>query len=239
MVYRRFIFLTLLYVNAVCVCVCPSLPSLAFIMDIWNSVPVSRSSRGDYSSASDIVILGGAWLYGWLNESGRLCCCEFLYSSKGEERCSTEEKGGKNKVATLSCFSRWKGMTTNTWGHFLISSLSTQTGHIIQQELYSTRKSHPPMGISPFLKTVVLYLLLWLSNLYHTVFMEEWFLTLPNTETFFHFLISKQGSDVLGLEETGWGEEAGSALWDNDEIIGVRREDHVEIQKMCWPQVVI
>lgn len=170
------------------------------------------------------MLLGGAWLCGWLNESGKLCCCEFLYSSKrGGKGAPPRRKGKKkkiNKVATLSCFSQWKGMTTNTWGHFLISSLSTQTGHIIHQELYSMGKSHPPMGISPFLKTVVLYLLLWFGNLYHTVFMEEWFLTLPNTETFFHFLISKRGWDVLGLDETGWCEEAGSALWGKDEIMG-------------------
>lgn len=123
--------------------------------------------------------------------------------------------------------------------HFFISSLSRQTGHIIHRELYSMGKSHPPMGISPFLKTVVLYLILWLGNLYHTVFMEEWFFTLPNAEAFFHFLISKQGWDVLGLEETGWGEETGSALWDKDEIMGRGGVDQVENQKMCWPHVVL
>lgn len=69
--------------------------------------------------------------------------------------------------------------------------------------------------------------------------MEEWFLTLPNTETFFHFLISKQCWDVLGLEETGWGEEAGSALWDKDEIMVWGEKIRFEIQKMCWPRVVL
>lgn len=189
-------------------------------MDIWNSVPASRLSWGITHLPQilcSLVVLGFA---ADLMRVEGFVVVSFSIHRKEEERCSTEETEKKNKVASLSCFSRWKGMTTNTWGHFLIFSLSTQTGHIIHRELCSMGKSHPPMGISPFLKTVVLYLLLWLGNLYHTVFMEEWFLTLPNTETFFHFLISKQGWDVLGLEGTGWGEEAGSALWDKDEIMG-------------------
>lgn len=130
-------------------------------------------------------------------------------------------------------------MTTNTWGHFLICRLSTQTGHIIHRELYSMGKSHPPMGISPSLKTVVLYLILWLGNLHHTVFMEEWFLTLPNTETFFHFLISKQRLRCSRLRgnRMRWGGRKCivGQRWD----YGVRREDQVEIQKMCWPLGVL
>lgn len=242
MVNNRFIFITVQYVNAhVClgcvslhVCVCPSLPSPSVIMDIWNSVPASRLSRGITHLPQilcSLVVLGFA---ADLMRGEGFVVVNFSIHPKEEERGSTEEKK-KNKVAALSCFAWWKGMTTNTWGHFLISSLSTQTGHIIHWELYSMGKSHPPMGISPSLKTAVLHLTLWLGNLYHTVFMEEWLLTWPNTETFFHFLISKQGWDVLGLEETGWGEEAGSALWDRDEIMAwgetirlrfKRRADH-------------
>lgn len=238
MVNNRFIFITVQYVDAcvcmcicvcaVCVsahvCVCPSLPSPAVIMDIWNSVPASRLSRGITHLPQilcSLVVLGFA---ADLMRVESFVVVNFSIHPKEEEKVPHRGEKGKekkkNKVATLSCFSQWKGMTTNTWGHFLISSLSTQTGHIIHQELYSMGKSHPPMGISPFLKTVVLYLLLWFGNLYHTVFMEEWFLTLPNTETFFHFLISKRGWDVLGLDETGWCEEAGSALWGKDEIMG-------------------
>ena len=157
----------------------------------------------------------------------------FFIHPKEEERCSTEEEGKKRGVVTFSCFSRWKGMTTNTWGHFLICSLSTQTGHIIHRGLYSMGKSRPPMGISPFLKTVVLYLSVWLCNLYHTVFMEEWFLTLPNAETFFHFLISKQRLRCSRLRgnRMRWGCRKC--------IVGQRWDYGLGIQKMCWPQMVL
>lgn len=148
-------------------------------------------------------------------------------------------RGRKNKVASLSSFFFWKGMTTNTWGHLLISILSTQTGHIIQQELCSVGRSHPPMGVSPSSKTVMLYLSLCFCNLYHTVFMEEWFLTLLYAETFFHFLISKQGWDVLGLEENRMRWRGRKCIVGQRWDYGVGREDQVQIQKMCWPQVVL
>lgn len=179
-VNNRFIFITLHYVF-VCVCVCmgcvsmhifvrPLLPSQAVIMCIWNSVPASRlNGRITHllQILCSVVVLGFA---ADLMRMEGFVVVNFSIHPKEEGRCSMEEK--EKKVATLS-FSCWKGMTTNTWGHFLISSLSTQTGHIICQELYSMGKSHPPMGINLFLKTLLLYLLLWLCNLYHTVFMEE------------------------------------------------------------------
>lgn len=99
-----------------------------------------------------------------LMRGGRLCCCENFSiqpQRRGEGvptekkrrmramKMAMEEKRARNEVAALSCFSHWKGMTTNTWGHFLISSLSTQTGHIIHRGrvgaqgggLYSTGKA--------------------------------------------------------------------------------------------------
>lgn len=156
MVNNRFIFITVQYAHGyvcACVCVCPSRPTQAVIMDIWNSVPASRLSRGITHLPlilCSLVVLGFA---ADLMRGEGFVVVNFSIHPKEEERCSSE-KEWKKTVATLSCFTQWKGMTTNTWGHFLISSLSTQTGQIIHRELYSVGKSHPPMGISLFLKTL-------------------------------------------------------------------------------------
>lgn len=135
-------------------CLHPSLPSPAVIMDIWNSVPASRLSGGITHLPQilcSLVVLGFA--ADLMRVEGFVVVNFSFHPKRGGKGALPRRKGGgRNKVATLSSFSWWKGMTTNTWGHFLICTLSTQTGRIIHRELYSVGESHPPMGISPFLK---------------------------------------------------------------------------------------
>lgn len=141
---------------------------------------------GDYSSVWDIVLLGCVWLCSWLNESGRLCCCEFLYSSKKEEE-EVVHWGGKKKIryllsAPLPGEKQWQLIPEGTslssaCQHRQTTSFSTSFSHRGEK-----KKNQPSTnGSKPFpLKTVMLYLRLCLCNLYHTVFMEAWFLVLPN-----------------------------------------------------------
>lgn len=106
---------------------CPSFWT-SVIMDIWNSAAV-RDWAGGITHVSEILCSPErCWLRRRLNERGRLCCCEILYSREGasakvlQPLSPAEGKEGKKE----------KGMTSNTWGHFLISNLSKTDTPIIQ-----------------------------------------------------------------------------------------------------------
>lgn len=214
MVNNWFIFITVQYVNGlrecacllVCVCarVCVSLTSISgsYYMDIWNSVPAPRLSRGRIIHLPQILcLLGGAWaLRSDLMRGEGFVAANFSIHPKEEVRCffGGEEEEGEKKKTRCSC-SQLLFLGEKEWqlipeGTSLSPACQHRQATSFTGGALLDGKSRPPMGISPPLNSGAPYL----RGRDSLTFIMQclWKNGSPLCQIlrlFFHFLISKRG----------------------------------------------